>query len=51
MAGLAMLAVGPGGAPMLSGHAYLVLAPLLLAGVAWLIWDRHWRRVVTGCAA
>lgn len=51
VAGLAMLAVGPGGAPMLSGHAYLVLAPLLLAGVAWLIWDRHWRRVVTGCDA
>jgi alpha-1,6-mannosyltransferase len=51
VAGLAMLAVGPGGTPMLSGHAYFVLAPLLLAGCAWLVWDRHWRTVVTGLAA
>jgi alpha-1,6-mannosyltransferase len=50
VAGLAMLAVGPGGAPMLNGNAYFVLAPLLLAGCAWLVWDRHWRTVVTGLA-
>jgi alpha-1,6-mannosyltransferase len=50
VAGLAMLAVGPGGTPMLNGGAYFVLAPLLLAGCAWLVWDRHWRTVVTGLA-
>ena len=48
VAGLAMLAVGPGGAPMLGGSDYFVVAPLLLAGCAWLIWHRHWRKVVSG---
>jgi hypothetical protein len=47
-AGLAMLVVGPGGSPMLNGLAYVVTAPLLLAGCAWLVWDRHWQTVVTG---
>jgi len=50
VAGLAMLAVGPGGAPMLGGDAYFVIAPLLLAASIWLVWDRHWRAVVTGYA-
>lgn len=47
-AGLAMLAVGPGGAPMLGGNDYFAIAPLLLAGCAWLIWDRRWWKVVSG---
>ena len=51
VAGLSMLVVGPGGAPMLSGYAYFVVAPLLLAACVWLIWDRHWRIVVMGHAA
>jgi hypothetical protein len=51
VAGLAMLVVGPGGAPMLSGHAYFVIAPLLLAACVWLFRDRHWRTVVMGHAA
>jgi alpha-1,6-mannosyltransferase len=50
VAGLAMLAVGPGGTPMLAGNAYLVVGPLVLAACIWLIWDRHWRAVVTGHA-
>jgi hypothetical protein len=50
VAGLAMLVVGPGGAPMLGGGAYYVIAPVVLAGCLWLIWDRHWRTVVTGYA-
>jgi alpha-1,6-mannosyltransferase len=48
VAGLAMLVVGAGGAPMLNGLAYVVTAPLLLAGCAWLFWDRHWQTVVMG---
>ncbi len=48
VAGLAMLVVGAGGSPMLNGLDYLVTAPLLLAGCAWLFWDRHWQTVVTG---
>ncbi len=36
---------------MLNGLAYLVTAPLLLGGCAWLIWDRHWQTVVMGHAA
>ena len=48
LAGLAMLVVGAGGSPMLNGLAYFVTAPLLLAGCAWLLWDRHWQTVVTG---
>ena len=51
VAGLAMLVVGPGGAPLLSGYDYLVIAPLLLAGCAWLVHDRHWKTVVVGSAA
>ncbi len=51
VAGLAMLVAGPGGAPMLSGVAYFVVAPLVLAGCVWLVWDRHWRTVVMGHAA
>jgi len=50
VAGLAMLVVGPGGAPLLSGDDYLVVAPLLLAGCAWLVHDRHWRTVVGSAA-
>ena len=50
VAGLAMLAVGPGGAPMLGGDAYFVIAPLVLAASIWLVRDRHWRVVVTGYA-
>ncbi len=45
VAGLAMLVVGAGGSPMLNGLAYVVTAPLLLAGCAWLLWDRHWQTV------
>ncbi len=48
VAGLAMLVVGAGGSPMLNGLAYVVTAPLLLGGCAWLLWDRHWQRVVVG---
>ena len=48
VAGLAMLVVGAGGSPMLNGLDYFVTAPLLLAGCAWLLWDRHWQTVVTG---
>jgi hypothetical protein len=48
VAGLAMLVVGAGGSPMLNGLDYVVTAPLLLAGCAWLFWDRHWQAVVTG---
>ena len=48
MAGLAMLVVGAGGSPMLNGLDYFVTAPLLLAGCAWLFWDRHWQTVVIG---
>ncbi len=51
VAGLSMLVVGPGGAPMLSGRAYFVIAPLLLGACGWLVWDRHWQRVVRGHAA
>jgi hypothetical protein len=50
VAGFAMLAVGPGGAPMLGGDAYYVTAPVVLAAGAWLVWDRHWRTVVSGYA-
>ncbi|HXA74865.1 MAG TPA: polyprenol phosphomannose-dependent alpha 1,6 mannosyltransferase MptB [Acidimicrobiales bacterium] len=48
VAGLAMLLVGAGGSPMLHGLAYVVTAPLLLAGGAWFFWDRHWQTVVLG---
>ena len=51
VAGLAMLVVGAGGSPMLNGLAYVVTAPLLLAGCAWFFWDRHWQTVVMGHAA
>ena len=49
VAGLAMLVVGPGGAPMLGGASYFVTAPLLLAAPAWLLWERH-RRTQAGPA-
>jgi alpha-1,6-mannosyltransferase len=48
VAGLAMLVVGAGGTPMLSGLAYVVTAPLLLAGCVWFVRDRHWQTVVAG---
>ena len=48
VAGLAMLVVGAGGSPMLHGLAYVVTAPLLLAGCVWFFRDRHWRAVVMG---
>jgi len=51
VAGLSMLVVGPGGAPMLSGKAYFVIAPFLLGACGWLVWDRHWQQVVRGYAA
>ncbi len=51
VAGLSMLVVGPGGAPMLNGKAYFVIAPLLLGVCGWLVWDRHWQLVVSGNAA
>jgi len=50
VAALAMLVVGPGGAPMLAGGAYFVVAPLLLMACIWLVRDRHWRTVVSGYA-
>jgi alpha-1,6-mannosyltransferase len=50
VAALAMVMVGSGGAPMLNGLAYLVIAPALVAGAIWLVWDRHWYAVVTGHA-
>jgi alpha-1,6-mannosyltransferase len=46
LAGLAMLVVGAGGTPMLNGLAYVVTAPLLLAGCVWFFWDRHWQTVL-----
>ena len=46
IAGLAMLVVGAGGSPMLHGLAYVVTAPLLLAGCVWFLRDRHWQTVV-----
>lgn len=48
VAALAMLVVGAGGTPMLNGIDYVVTAPLLLAGCAWFVWDRHWQTVVMG---
>ncbi len=48
VAGLAMLVVGAGGSPMLNGLAYVVTAPLLLAGCVFFFWDRHWQTVVMG---
>ncbi len=48
VAGLVMLVVGAGGSPMLNGLDYVVTAPLILAGCAWLFWDRHWQAVVIG---
>jgi hypothetical protein len=48
VAGLAMLLVGAGGSPMVHGLAYVVTAPLLLAGCAWFFRDRHWQTVVFG---
>jgi alpha-1,6-mannosyltransferase len=48
VAGLAMLVVGAGGSPMLNGLAYVVTAPLLLAGCVWFFRDRHWQTVVSG---
>jgi hypothetical protein len=48
LAGLAMLVVGAGGSPMLNGLAYVVTAPLLLAGCVYFFWDRHWQSVVMG---
>jgi hypothetical protein len=46
LAGLAMLVVGAGGTPMLNGLAYVVTAPLLLAGCVWFFGDRHWQTVL-----
>jgi alpha-1,6-mannosyltransferase len=46
VAGLAMLVVGAGGSPMLNGLAYVVTAPLLLAGCVWFFWNRNWQSVV-----
>lgn len=46
VAGAAMLVVGAGGSPMLNGLAYVVTAPLLLAGCVWFFRDRHWQTVV-----
>ena len=48
VAGLAMLVVGAGGSPMLHGLAYVVTAPLLVAGCVWFFRDRHWQTVVMG---
>lgn len=48
VAGFTMLVVGAGGSPMLNGLDYVVTAPLLLAGCAWMIWGRHWQTVVVG---
>jgi alpha-1,6-mannosyltransferase len=48
VAGLAMLVVGAGGTPMLHGLAYVVTAPILLAGCVWFFRDRHWQTVVMG---
>jgi alpha-1,6-mannosyltransferase len=48
VAGLAMLVVGAGGSPMLNGLAYVVTAPLILAGCVYFFWGRHWQSVVMG---
>ncbi len=48
VAGLAILVVGAGGSPTLTGLAYVVTAQLALAGCIWLFWGRHWQTVVWG---
>jgi hypothetical protein len=50
VAALAMLGVGSGGTPEISGAWYLVVALATLGGVAWMVRDGHWRTVVTGRA-
>jgi hypothetical protein len=48
VAALAMLAVGAGGVPEISGDGYLVVALATLGAVAWMVRRGHWRTVVTG---
>ena len=50
VAAVAMLAVGSGGTPEISGARYLVVALATLGGVVWMVRDGHWRTVVTGRA-
>jgi hypothetical protein len=49
-AGVAMLVVGAGGTPELNGAWYVAVAVAALAGLYWLVHDRHWRTVVVGHA-
>jgi hypothetical protein len=46
LASLPVLMVGAQGTPALNGHSYLVTAPLLVAGVAWLAWRGRWRSLL-----
>ncbi len=43
VAAFSMLAVGPGGTPMLGGDTYFLTAPLVLGAIGWFVWDRQWR--------
>ncbi len=45
-AGLAMLMVGPGGAPMIGGIDYIFVALACLAGGQWLLRGRRWMAVL-----
>jgi hypothetical protein len=46
--GLAMLAVGPSGAPMLRNYAYWAVTLAVLGAAAWLLTGRRWSTVVLG---
>jgi alpha-1,6-mannosyltransferase len=48
VAALAMLLVGPGGTPELSGLWYVVVTLAVAGAVVWLVRDGRWRTVVTG---
>jgi hypothetical protein len=48
LSAFAMLVVGPGGSPMLSGYAYVVVTLAVLATLAWLVRGGRWRSVVLG---
>jgi alpha-1,6-mannosyltransferase len=50
-AAFAMLAVGPGGSPMLSGYAYLAVTAALALGLVWVVRERHWRAIAAGAVA
>jgi hypothetical protein len=48
VAALAMLVVGPSGAPILRGDAYLVVVGACAVGGLWLVRDRRWVSVALG---